>query len=56
MSSKQGNLLVHDGRYKFKGSKEYVSNFTIRLLFPVEVNNKGSGYVGVATHKDGTEK
>ncbi|CAB4029259.1 Hypothetical predicted protein [Paramuricea clavata] len=51
-----GNLVVHDGRYKFKGSKDYVSNFTIRFLYPVEVGNNGSGYVGVATHKDGIEK
>ena len=54
--SRSGNLVVQDGRYKLKGSKDYVSNFTMRLLYPVEVSSKGSGYVGVATHKDGTEK
>ena len=54
-------LIAHDGRYKFRGGKDYVSNFTMRLLYPVEVRSQGdktdsSGYVGVATHKDGTEK
>ena len=46
---KQGNLIVEDGRYKMRGSKEYISNFTMRLLYPVEVSSSGSGYVGVAT-------
>ena len=54
-------LVVDDGRYKFREGKDHVSNFTMRLLYPVEVRGQGdktdsSGYVGIATHKDGTEK
>ena len=53
---KQGNLIVEDGRYKMRRSKEYISNFTMRLLYLVEVRSSGSGYVGVAMHKVSTEK
>ena len=49
---KQGNLIVEDGRYKTRGSKEYVSKFPRCLL---EVSSSGNGYVGVAMHKDGTK-
>ena len=51
-------LCIHDKRYKVKRTAEgqgYVSNCTLRFLHAVHAGEK-SGFLGLATHRSGTEK
>ena len=51
-------LCIHDKRYKVKRAAEgrgYVSNCTLKFLHAVHAGEK-SGFIGLATHRSGTEK